>query len=137
VLKDCLKDPRPEVLCAVSTLLIDLLHSIMKDPFLQKMFVKLIPVMITNLGNKVSGVRKLTHRCIASYVKLSQKLEMVLLVLSEVGLASENHRCRQHSMLVVPALLSLKPQLIGEKHRSVVNLMESVTYKLKDDAPIV
>lgn len=43
----------------------------MKDESMQKSFVKLIPLMVCNLGHKVADVRKLTHRCIASFVKLS------------------------------------------------------------------
>lgn len=86
----------------------------------------MIPSFIENLGSpKVSRlkrsfliltkhnllqaiVRKSTHKCIGTYVKLTKKLEFVLMQIVSTGLENTNSRTRQHSMLVIPALLSLK-----------------------------
>jgi hypothetical protein len=59
-------------------------------------------------------VRKSTHKCIATYVKISKKLEFVLLHLMHTGLENPQTRTRQHSMLVVPALISLKPSILDK-----------------------
>ena len=86
----------------------------------------LIPSFIENLGSpKVSNlsflllifnlqavVRKSTHKCIGTYVKLTKKLEYVLTQIVTTGLENVNSRTRQHSMLVIPALLSLKAQVM-------------------------
>ena len=57
-------------------------------------------------------VRKMTHKVIGTFVKLSKKLEPVLTVLTHHGIGSRENRTRQHSMLVIPALISLKPSVV-------------------------
>lgn len=100
-------------------------------------FVKLIPTFIENLGSQKTVVRKHTHRWIASYVKLSLKLELVLNYIINVGLIHTMHRTRQHSMLVIPALLSLKKAWVKKKDPKVVELVDSVAGKLFDQSEVV
>ena len=71
----------------------------------------LIPIFIENLGSpKVSSipsifsvicflynkavVRKSTHKCIGTYVKLTKKLEFVLRHIIQTGLENQNSRTR-------------------------------------------
>ena len=62
---------------------------------------------------------------------------MVLMIITDVGIENENYRCRQHSMLVIPALLTLKPKVIEKAHESIVELIEAVSLKLEDKTEIV
>jgi hypothetical protein len=64
-------------------------------------------------------VRKSTHKCIGTYVKLTRKLEYVLIHLISTGLDNPNSRTRQHSMLVIPALLSLKASIMEKESPSI------------------
>ena len=100
-------------------------------------FVKLIPIFIENLGSQKTVVRKHTHRWIASYVKLSLKLELVLNYIINVGMVHTMHRTRQHSMLVIPALLSLKKTCVKQKDHKIVELIETVAGKLFDQSEVV
>ena len=72
-------------------------------------------MFIENLGSPKAVVRKSTHKCIGTYVKLTKKLEYVLVNIISTGLENSNSRTRQHSMLVIPALLSLKPSVIEKE----------------------
>jgi len=72
----------------------------------------LLPYFIENLGNSKATVRKSTHKCIGTYVKFSKRLEFVLQHIIKFGLENQNQRTRQHSMLVIPALISLKANVI-------------------------
>lgn len=61
-------------------------------------------------------MRKQTHKVIGTFVKLSKKLEPVLISLIKHGIGKlNNQRTRQHSMLVIPALISLKPSVIEQR----------------------
>lgn len=40
-------------------------------------------------------------------------------------------------MLVIPALLSLKPQVVQECNHALVGLMETVCLRLTDESPVV
>ena len=51
-------------------------------------------------------VRKSTHKCIGTYVKLTKKLEFVLRHIIQTGLENQTSRTRQHSMLVIPAVIA-------------------------------
>lgn len=82
-------------------------------------------------------MRKSTHKCIATYVKLSKKLEFVLLHLNHTGLDNSNARTRQHSMLVIPALLSLKPTSVDKGVPELNEMLSKVVKKLKDPQEIV
>ena len=77
-------------------------------------------------------IRKSTHKCIASYVKLSKKLEFVLLHVVHTGLENSNSRTRQHSMLVIPALLSLKPSIVEKGSPEMIELLSRVIRKVRD-----
>lgn len=77
-------------------------------------------------------MRKSTHKCIATYVKLSKKLEFVVLHLVHTGLENSNARARQHSMLVIPALLSLKPIAVEKGHPELVEMLMRIIKKLND-----
>jgi hypothetical protein len=45
---------------------------------IEKSMACLIPIFIENLGSPKAIVRKSTHKCIGTYVKLTKKLEFVL-----------------------------------------------------------
>lgn len=133
----CLTDTNVDTLLICYQALIGSLPDVLKADAIEREFVKLLPSLIENLGSQKTVVRKSTHRCIASYVKLSLKLELVLDHIVSVGLAHSKHRTRQHSMLVVPALLSLKKGCVKSKDRHVVDLLEAVAAKLSDSSEIV
>jgi hypothetical protein len=82
-------------------------------------------------------VRKSTHKCIATYVKISKKLEFVLLHLIHTGLESAQTRTRQHSMLVIPALISLKPSIVEKGSVEANELISRVVKRLRDPQEIV
>ena len=117
--------------------LIGSLPEILKDEDVEWEFIKLFPSLIENLGSQKTVVRKSTHRWIASYVKLSLKLELVLNFIMNVGLIHSKYRTRQHSMLVIPALLSLKKSCMKNEDKHIIDLLESVTSKLFDSSEIV
>jgi hypothetical protein len=118
-------------------IIIGSLPEILKREEIEAEFIKLIPTFIENLGSQKTVVRKSTHRCMASYVKLSLKLELVLTYIINVGLIHSKHRTRQHSMLVIPALLSLKKQAMKQRDPYIIKLMDTVSYKLFDNSEIV
>jgi len=60
-----------------------------------------------------------------------------LLHLNHTGLDNSNTRTRQHSMLVIPALLSLKPSVVEKGANEVVVMTSKVVKKLKDPQEIV
>ena len=72
--------------------------------------------LITNLLRVQASVRKSTHKNIGTYVKYSKRLESVLLNIITNGLENKNQRTRQHSMLVIPALISLKASVIQKEN---------------------
>lgn len=78
-------------------------------------------------------VRKSTHKCIGTYVKLTKKLEYVLLNLIGTGLENQTSRTRQHSMLVVPALLSLKTQIMEEQNMHMKEMVMAVIKRIRYD----
>jgi len=49
-------------------------------------------------------------------VKLTKKLEFVLMHIIQTGLENSNAMTRQHSMLVLPALLSLKTSIMEKEN---------------------
>jgi len=53
---------------------------------LEKEISTLIPVFIDNLGCPKAVVRKSTHKCIGTYVKLTKKLEGVIVSIVKTGL---------------------------------------------------
>jgi hypothetical protein len=55
---------------------------------------QLIPIYIENLGSPKAVVRKSTHKCIGTYVKLTRKLEFVVLHIIYTGLENPNSRTR-------------------------------------------
>lgn len=54
----------------------------------------MIPMFIENLGSPKAIVRKSTHKCIGTYVKLTKKLEFVLMHIIQIGLENVNSRTR-------------------------------------------
>lgn len=82
-------------------------------------------------------VRKSTHKCIATYVKLSKKLEFVILHLIHSGLENPSTRTRQHSMLVIPALISLKPQILDKCAPEAAEMLQRIIKRLRDPQEIV
>lgn len=135
--KTCLTDANVDILLLCYQIVIGSLPEILKDQSIESEFVKLIPVFIENLGSQKAVVRKSTHRCIASYVKLSLKLELVLNYIINVGLSNNKHRTRQHSMLVIPALLSLKKSSMKQKDKHIIKLVDTVAHKLFDSSEVV
>ena len=58
----------------------------------------------------------------------------MLMMIVNSGLGSQNQRTRQHSMLVIPALVSLKPSVINETTTEMTALMDEITMRLRDPA---
>ena len=82
-------------------------------------------------------MRKSTHKCIGTYVKFSKRLEYVLQNIISCGLENSNQRTRQHSMLVIPALISLKAAVINSQTPEMKLLIEAVIARLRDPADSV
>lgn len=79
-------------------------------------------------------VRKSTHKCIGTYVKLTKKLEFVLRHIIQTGLENQNSRTRQHSMLVIPALLSLKATIMDSEKQEMADLLRAVISRIQSDS---
>lgn len=101
-----------EIILKANQILFEMMPDIQNSEELEKQIAHLIPIFIENLGSPKAIVRKSTHKCIGTYVKLTRKLEVVLLHILNTGLENPNSRTRQHSMLVIPALLSLKSSIM-------------------------
>ncbi len=112
-----MNEEEEDILMRTNQILYDILPDIVKGPSeLLAEITNLIPCLIENLGNPQGTVRKMTHKVIGTYVKLSKKLESVLNCLIKHGIGNmDSQRTRQHSMLVVPALISLKPSVIEQR----------------------
>jgi hypothetical protein len=67
---------------------------IINSEILEKEMAALIPTFIENLGSPKAVVRKSTHKCIGTYVKLTKKLEFVLSHIIKTGLENSNSRTR-------------------------------------------
>ena len=78
-------------------------------------------------------MRKSTHKCIGTYVKLTKKLENVIANIIITGLENSNSRTRQHSMLVIPALLSLKVSIMERQCDEMKQLIKAVIRRIKSD----
>ena len=78
-------------------------------------------------------MRKSTHKCIGTYVKLTKKLENVIANIIVTGLENSNSRTRQHSMLVIPALLSLKISIMERQCDEMKQLIKAVIRRIKSD----
>lgn len=100
----------------------------------EKQIAAMIPDFIENLGSPKAIVRKSTHKCIGTYVKLTKKLEMVLMHIIKTGLENPNSRTRQHSMLVLPALLSLKPSIVERENQEMKDLIQAVVKRIQNDS---
>lgn len=101
----------------------ELLPEITTHDEYEKQIAFMIPYFIENLGSPKAIVRKSTHKCIGTYVKLTKKLEYVLMHIIQTGLENSNSRTRQHSMLVLPALLSLKPSAVERENPEMKELI--------------
>lgn len=101
-----------EIILRGNQVLFEMMPDISTFDGLEQHIAQLIPIFIENLGSPKAVVRKSTHKCIGTYVKLTKKLEFVLHHIIITGLENPNSRTRQHSMLVIPALLSLKTSLM-------------------------
>jgi hypothetical protein len=113
--------------------LLELLPEISNYEEFEKHVALMIPGFIENLGSPKAVVRKSTHKCIGTYVKLTKKLEFVLRHIVHTGLDNSNSRTRQHSMLVLPALLSLKPSSIQQENPEMKELILSVVKRIHND----
>ena len=82
-------------------------------------------------------MRKSTHKCIGTYVKFTKRLEYVLQNIIKYGLENNNQRTRQHSMLVIPALISLKATVVQSRTEEMRQLIEAVIGRLRDPAESV
>ena len=60
-----------------------------------------------------------------------------MLHISHSGLENSNSRARQHSMLVIPALLSLKPSSLEKGSPEIVEMLMKTLKKLRDPQEIV
>lgn len=68
---------------------------------------------------------------------MSKKLEFVMLNIIHSGFESTNSRTRQHSMLVIPALLSLKPSVVEKPAPELIEMIKAVNKRLKDPQDLV
>lgn len=126
-----------EIVLRANQLLVDMLPDIQHSDDLEIQFAQLVPIFIENLGSPKAVLRKSTHKCIATYVKVSKKLEFVLLNIIHTGLESTNSRTRQHSMLVIPALLSLKQSVLDRPAPEMIELIKVIIKKLRDSQEVV
>ena len=83
-----------EVILAANQVLFELLPEINNHDDIEKQIALLIPIFIENLGSPKAVVRKSTHKCIGTYVKLTKKLEFVLMHIIHTGLENQNSRTR-------------------------------------------
>ena len=65
-------------------------------------------------------------------MKFSKRLELVLQHIIKFGLENNNQRTRQHSMLVIPALISLKAVVIQTQTQEMQQLINAVICRLRD-----
>lgn len=83
-------------------------------------------------------MRKSTHKCIGTFVKFSKQLEFVINQIVDHGLRCQtSQRTRQHSMLVIPALVSLKPAVVDDSSPCIKQLVSETIARLRDPAEIV
>ena len=135
--KAWLTDANVDILLMCYQCIIGSLPELLKYEEIEQEYIKLVPTFIDNLGSQKTVIRKSTHRWIASYVKLSLKLELVLNYIVNFGLNHNKLRTRQHCMLVIPALLSLKKTAMRSKSKDIVKLVDMVANKLFDPSEIV
>jgi hypothetical protein len=114
-------------------ILFEMMPDIQHSEELEIQMAQLISIFIENLGSPKAIVRKSTHKCIGTYVKLTKKLEFVILHIIHTGLENSNSRTRQHSMLVIPALLSLKQSVIESECKEMMELIIAVIKRIKTD----
>lgn len=100
---------------------------------LEKEISNMVPIFIENLGSPKAVVRKSTHKCIGTFVKLTKKLEGVLRTIVKCGLENSNSRTRQHSMLVIPALMSLKSSIVEKESSEIKDLIIAVIKRIQTD----
>ena len=122
------------MLLKTNQVLFEMMTDVQTYPEVEKQMGALIPTLIDNLGSPKAVVRKSTHKCIGTYVKLTKKLEYVLHHLVKSGLENPNSRTRQHSMLVIPALLSLKTSLIETESPQIKDLVIAVIKRIQSDS---
>lgn len=114
-------------------MIFELLPEVVSIEDYEKQIADMIPIFIENLGSPKAIVRKSTHKCIGTYVKLTKKLEFVLMHIIKTGLENTNSRTRQHSMLVLPALLSLKPNTVERENPEMKELIQAVVKRIQSD----
>lgn len=61
----------------------------------------------------------------------------MILNLLQSGLENPCSRTRQHSMLVIPALISLKPQIFDKGAPEAIEMLQKIIKKLRDPSEIV
>ena len=82
-------------------------------------------------------MRKMAYKCLSQFVKRTSKLEFVLALIIQHGFMHKQDRARQHSMLVIPVMLSLNPTVIKNLTPTAVSLLEAVTVNLNDEVAVV
>jgi len=75
-----------EVILKANQVLFELMTDVSTYSEIEKAMAGLIPTFIENLGSPKAVVRKSTHKCIGTYVKLTKKLEFVLGHIIRTGL---------------------------------------------------
>ena len=123
-----------EVVLKANQVLFEMMPDICHQEDLEIQMAQLIPIFIENLGSPKAVVRKSTHKCIGTYVKLTKKIEFVILHIIHTGLENSNSRTRQHSMLVIPALLSLKTTVMEKECAELKELIDAVLKRIKADS---
>ena len=83
-----------EIVLKANQILFEMMPDIQQIEQLEIQMAQLISIFIENLGSPKAVVRKSTHKCIGTYVKLTKKLEFVILHIIHTGLENSNSRTR-------------------------------------------
>lgn len=75
-----------DIVLKANQFLFEIMPDIQNSKDLEIQMANLIPIFIENLGSPKAVVRKSTHKCIGTYVKLTKKLEFVLRHIIQTGL---------------------------------------------------
>ena len=75
-----------DIVLKANQFLFEIMPDIQNSKDLEIQMANLIPIFIENLGSPKAVVRKSTHKCIGTYVKLTKKLEFVLRHIIHTGL---------------------------------------------------
>lgn len=105
-----------------------------KDTSLMKSILKCV---LNLLQSQSTALRKQAYKVLSCYTKMTGDLELVIELVLSSGFCSETDRLRQHSMLIIPVLLTVKQSFVSDKGYEFVRLIKCVAERLEDTSPIV